>query len=143
MTSRVIEPALSGDDIKTEYVNIKGNMPYYINRKADLHDPMRFGIGAPIVVVAPESEHREIYNRALSRWGVGLQLDMFIEESAEAIQAVQHYKRGRCDMDTVCGELADLWIMLSQMRIVYGETRFDRVLAEKIAALYEKLSVEE
>ena len=87
-----------------------------------------------------ESEPWEIYTRALDKWGVGLQVDMFIEESAEAIQAVQHYRRGRCDMDTVCGELCDLQIMLNQMKIVYGTDRFERVFTKKIVALDAKLS---
>jgi len=66
-----------------------------------------------------------------------------LEEAAEAIQAVQHYRRGRCDMDTVCGEMADLQIMLEQLKIVYGINRFERVFAEKICALDAKLSENE
>lgn len=87
-----------------------------------------------------ESESLEIYTRALNMWGIDPQLNMFIEEAAEAIQAVQHYRRDRCDMDTVCGELADLQIMLEQMKIVYGTDRFEKIFADKIAALDEKLS---
>ena len=81
----------------------------------------------------------EIYTRSLDKWGVRLQEDMFIEESAEAVLAVSHFRRDKCDMDTVCGELADLWIMLEQMRIVFGTDRFDRIFAKKVVALYTKL----
>ena len=90
-----------------------------------------------------DEQARGIYTRALDEWGVGLQLDMFVEEAAEAIQAVQHYRRGRNDMDTVCGELADLWIMLSQMKIAFGEKRFDYILAQKLDVLEKKLDAEE
>jgi 8-oxo-dGTP diphosphatase len=83
---------------------------------------------------------QEICARALNQWGVGLQLDMVIEESAEVIQAVQHYKRGRCDMDTVCDELADLQIMLEQAKCVFGNRRFEKIFAEKMSALDKKLS---
>ena len=80
-----------------------------------------------------------VYVRALDTWGIGVQEDIFIEEAAEAIQAISHFRRDRCDMDTVCGELADLWIMLEQMRIVFGTDRFDRIFAKKVVALYTKL----
>lgn len=89
------------------------------------------------------SEPLDIYNRALSRYGIGPQLDMFIEEAAEAIQSVQYYRRGRCDMDTVCGELADLQVMLEQIKIVFGIHRFEKIFVENIHALDEKLNAEE
>ena len=80
---------------------------------------------------------------ALQRWGTRAQTDMFIEEASEAIQAMCHYRRGRCDMDTVCGELADLSIMIEQMKVVFGTDRFERIFAEKIVALDRKLSEDE
>jgi len=84
----------------------------------------------------------DLSERALKKWGVDPQINQFIEEAAEAIEAVSHHRRGKCDLDDVCGELADLLIMLMQMRIVYGIDRFDRVLAEKLDLLEAKLEVE-
>ena len=81
-------------------------------------------------------------DRALKKWGVDPQINQFIEEAAEAIEAVSHHRRGKCDFDDVCGELADLLITLTQMRIVYGIDRFDRVLAEKLDSLETKLDTE-
>lgn len=83
--------------------------------------------------------HDDIYTSAVDTWGVRIQTDIFIEEAAEAIQAISHHRRGRCDLDAVCGELADVWIMLSQMRIVYGKARFDKIFAEKLVSLKTKL----
>ena len=80
--------------------------------------------------------------RALKKWGVDPQINQFIEEAAEAIETVSHHRRGKCDFDDVCGELADLLIMLTQMRSVYGADRFDRVLDEKLDSLEAKLEVE-
>lgn len=80
-----------------------------------------------------------VYVRALDTWGIGVQEDIFIEEAAEAIQAISHFRRDRCDMDTVCGELADLQVMLDQMKIVYGVDRFNAIFAKKIIALDAKL----
>ena len=87
-----------------------------------------------------DSEPWDIYILALDKWGVHIQTDMFVEEAAEAIQAISHYRRGRCDLDVVCGELADLQVMLEQMKIVFGTDRFEKIFAEKIVALDEKLS---
>lgn len=80
-----------------------------------------------------------VYTRALNTWGVDMQIDIFVEEAAEAIQAISHYRRGRCDLATVCGELSDLQVMLNQMKIVYGAERFDRIFAEKVIILDAKL----
>lgn len=84
-----------------------------------------------------------IYQRALNKWGVAMQNDMLIEECAEAIEAISHYRRCKCDADEVIGELADVQILLNQMKLVYGEDRFDRIFAEKLEALEAKLDMDE
>lgn len=63
---------------------------------------------------------------AVMKWGVELQKDMMQEECAELIQAIFHEKRGKCDASTVKGELADVEIMLNQMRIIYGDWEQER-----------------
>lgn len=69
--------------------------------------------------------------------------DVFIEESAEAIQAVIHYRRGKCGKNVLFGELADLQIMLDQMKVICGQHEFDDVLAEKYSLLDKKLDIVE
>lgn len=80
-----------------------------------------------------------IYERAIKKWGVHNQNDMLIEECSEAIEAICHYRRGKCGMDDVVGELCDVYILLQQMRVIYGESRFDNILDEKIDALEIKI----
>jgi len=77
--------------------------------------------------------------RASELWSDNASVDAFIEEAAEAIQAVIHSRRERCDAKTVLGEMADLQIMLNRMKLIFGESEFDKVLASKYAALDEKL----
>ena len=63
-----------------------------------------------------------------------------IEEAAEVILAIIHYRRGKCDMETLFGEMADLQIMLDQMKVICGQYEFDGVLAKKYFALDKKLN---
>lgn len=74
---------------------------------------------------------KSIYEHALDVWGVLSQKNQVIEECSEVIQAICHYRRGKCNIDEVVGELADIQIMVNQMRIVFGADRFDHALAQK------------
>ena len=100
----------------------------------------------------PESYRPEISNKysqpsvrnalnikAAEIWDGDRIQDVFIEEAAEAIQAVIHFRRGKCGMDDLFVEMADLQIMLDQMKVICGQYEFDEVLAEKYSALDEKL----
>ena len=62
-----------------------------------------------------------------------------IEEAAEVILAIIYYQRGKCDMETLFGEIADLQIILDQMKVICGQYDFDEVLAKKYSALDKKL----
>ena len=64
---------------------------------------------------------------------------VFIEEAAEAIQSVIHFRRGKCGIKDLFGEMADLQIMLDQMKVICGQYEFDSVLAGKYAVLDLKL----
>ena len=77
--------------------------------------------------------------RAHEIWDDDRIQNVFIEEAAEAIQAVLHFRRGKCELDNLFGEMADLQIMLDQMKVVFGQAEFDKVLTTKYAALDKKL----
>ena len=64
---------------------------------------------------------------------------LFIEEAAEVILSIIHYRRGKCDMETLFGKMVDLQIMLDQMKVICGQYEFDAVLAKKYSALDKKL----
>ncbi len=57
----------------------------------------------------------EILKAALDKFGLESQLDMVIEECAELIIAIQHYRRDRCVWDNVSAELADVSIVVGQL----------------------------
>ena len=58
---------------------------------------------------------------AVALWGIEAQMDMLVEECAELIVAVNHFKRNRITQDQLISELADVEIMLDQMRIIFNE----------------------
>lgn len=79
-----------------------------------------------------------LYNRALDRWGVLAQTLLFIEECSEGI--VKAVKVGReingvSERDLV-EELADISIMIEQMRLIYDqEGAFDGIRERKLRRL--------
>ena len=77
--------------------------------------------------------------RACDLWSEDSINDAFIEEAAEAIQSVIHLRRGRCNINDLFGEMADLQIQLDLMKLVFGQYGFDKILAGKYAELKVKL----
>lgn len=64
-----------------------------------------------------------VYQAALDEWGKDLQVIMAIEEMAELTQALTKDLRGIPDSDNILEEMADVEIMLTQLKIVYGDTK--------------------
>jgi hypothetical protein len=67
-----------------------------------------------------ELNNDEIYHEAIDTWGADMQIDMFIEEASELIQALIKYKRGKGDLNNIAEEIADVSIMLEQMDMVFN-----------------------
>lgn len=75
-----------------------------------------------------------IYEEALSLWGKADQLRMAQEECAELIQAINKLFR-KNDINNVCEEIADVEIMLSQLRIIFGDKKINDIKFEKLKKL--------
>ena len=85
---------------------------------------------------------RLLYNKALNFWGERAQLDQVIEEAAELIVAVNHYKRRRAgSLREVIEEMADMTIMLGQLLELLDDHRdeYTQVVDYKIQRLRERL----
>ena len=81
-----------------------------------------------------------LYRKSLDTYGLSSQLDQTIEECAELTIAIRHYKRGRCTIEDLAAEMADVEIMLEQMRLVYGP-QIDAAKEIKLVRLEERLLV--
>lgn len=63
---------------------------------------------------------KEILTAALNRWGPELQTAVAIEEMAELTKELCKHARGAHNTDAIAEEMADVYVMLSQMEILYG-----------------------
>ena len=65
-------------------------------------------------------DRKKVYHAALRKWGVGLQTMMAVEEMSELTKEICKIKRGKIDLDALADEIADVTIMLEQLREIYG-----------------------
>lgn len=87
-------------------------------------------------------EINEIYEQAIETYGKDAQLKMAIEEMAELTQAICKSFRGADNLDNIIEEIADVEIMLAQLKIIYSLNKNEVCLkkAEKITRLKERLN---
>lgn len=79
--------------------------------------------------------YEEIYRATLEKWGEEAQYDQAIEECAELITALKHYKRNKVGPGEVVDELADLTLMLGQLTWMFGETEVEAAVGAKLKKL--------
>ena len=82
----------------------------------------------------------EICNYALEKWGMTAQLDQMAEECAEYIVALNHYKRGRINESQLMDEIADVSIMVREMKIYFEHIELKE--ERKIRRLNRKINRE-
>lgn len=85
------------------------------------------------------NETVELYLKAIDLWGMEAQINQLVEEQAEVITAVNHYRRGRITLDKLIEEMVDASICLEQMSIVMPDWKSikDKKLA-RLKSLVEK-----
>ncbi len=82
----------------------------------------------------------EIYQATINKWGEEAQYDQAVEECAELIAALKHYRRGKIDRQAVIDELADVSLMLGQLSWMFGKDEVGRAIREKRKKLDELLN---
>lgn len=82
-----------------------------------------------------------IYRATLNRWGEEAQYDQAIEECAELIAALKHYKRGRIGRQEVIDELADVSLMIGQLSWMFGHETVEKTIAAKLEKLQKLLEI--
>ena len=81
----------------------------------------------------------ELYKRVYKRWGLSLEIDMIVEECAELIVAISHWKRGRAQEGAIAEEIADVEIMCEQLRYIFGNEEIDAWKKVKLTRLEERI----
>lgn len=66
----------------------------------------------------------KVYKKAIEKWGVTAQLEMAQEEATELALAVRKFIRKQDDQsfDDMANEIADVEIMIEQIKQMYPET---------------------
>ena len=84
----------------------------------------------------------EFLKRAIDRWGAKQQLGMAQEECGELIVAINKFKRGFDNEEDVIEEIADVFIMISQLALLFGHKKIDHQVSKKIERLAFRLEDE-
>ena len=82
----------------------------------------------------------ETIEQALEKYGAHNQVHMLVEAMGELATALNHYHRGRCSIDDVRLEIADVFIMIKQMRCLYGKDEVDKAIKLKLQRLQNRLT---
>ena len=70
-----------------------------------------------------EFEYRDTLRAAIKKWGNQSQLNMLHEEIGELMQAINKFNRSPKEWkkrDNLCEEIADVEIMLEQLKLMIG-----------------------
>ena len=84
---------------------------------------------------------KDLYSRAVSTFGETSRLILAIEEMSELIKELSKYTRGRENIGSICEEMADVEIMLEQLKIVFrNRAAVDYHRSQKLQRLSDKLN---
>ena len=64
-------------------------------------------------------EKLALVHRSISVYGKESQFRQFHEEVGELIVAISHYQRGRCSLDDVIVEIADVLQMIEAIKVLF------------------------
>jgi NTP pyrophosphatase (non-canonical NTP hydrolase) len=84
--------------------------------------------------------YQDLYQASLQKWGADAQYDQAVEECAELIATLKHFRRGRVDEAAVADELADVLLMVGQLVYMLGEERVTAALERKLKRLHAHLA---
>ena len=90
---------------------------------------------------------KKLLKKAILWWGIDFQLLMLIEECAELIQAVSHYKRKReGSFLKLLEEIVDVEILIAQVKLAFvtgtDKNEYLAIKRRKIKRLKERLTKE-
>lgn len=79
---------------------------------------------------------QDIYKKALAKWGLVTQVMMAMGECGElSAELNRFYNQKKSSEEKVIDEIADVEIMLGQLRYVLGSERVDKAKQEKLKRL--------
>lgn len=84
---------------------------------------------------------KAIYRKAIKTYGAEAQLNVAIEEFSELIKEICKHKRGADNTEAIIEEMADCYIMLKQMQIIFNleSTDIIETMDRKVERLAKRL----
>ncbi len=79
--------------------------------------------------------NERLYQATLNKWGEDAQYDQAVEECAELITALKHFRRGKVDQQAVIDEVADVTLMLGQLTWMFGTELVEASVQKKLKKL--------
>jgi len=83
---------------------------------------------------------RVIYSKAIDEFGEDNQLSMAQEECGELVAAISHWNRGKIELPELLKEIADVEIMVGQLRLIFEEFNFKEIKDKAVNELLYKIS---
>jgi len=85
---------------------------------------------------------RLLYQKAISQWGYQAQLGMAVEECLELVHAIMKFMRNDgWDAENIEEEVADVEIMMAQLRLIFNTNRITKVKRKKLRRLQRRLGI--
>lgn len=78
---------------------------------------------------------QKLCERAIAEWGVRAQVQQLVEEMAELTVALSHWDRERCTSYAVVEEMADVLLMVDQLKEIVAQDQ--GVAVANVEALIE------
>ncbi|PNU20868.1 antitoxin [Geothermobacter hydrogeniphilus] len=94
-------------------------------------------------LLVKETDLTEIYRATLAKWGEEAQYDQMVEECAELIAGLKHFKRDKVGTEAIINELADVTLMVGQLTWMFGPDRVEAAMEAKLKKLRALLAVPE
>lgn len=88
---------------------------------------------------------KSVLKKAIETYGADMQLNVAIEEFAELTKEICKHKRGADNIKAIVEEMADCYIMLEQMQMIFGlgSTVIADAINKKVERLIKRLGYED
>ncbi|BDR73367.1 hypothetical protein K144316041_23780 [Clostridium tetani] len=132
---------MNKEQIIEQLESLKENSEYSITEDSDpIWEKDVKALNAAIKIIENVDSNKEIYKKAISKYGLYAQIDMVFEEMSELQKELCKFKRGKSNISNIAEEIADVKIMLEQMELAFDikdKVKFEKNL--KIKRLEERI----
>lgn len=84
-------------------------------------------------------KQKTVLVHAINHFGVEANIDKALEEMGELTTELSRRRLARYDKEKVAEEIADVLITVEKLRIIFGCSRVDKIVEEKLARLEDEM----